>query len=188
MESRNIYEIVMTKTEEGRQKCAATLLQINDPELRIIKGHLLIEEALYKLILFKSENSKAIEKARLTFAQQLAIVEGLYYNKDLMPEWLCPAASQLNKIRNSLAHNLSPKNIDEEIEKFTALVLNNIRKNGEPPLSGRLMYSIGNVHCGFLQILATHEELAKLPPIIRSLSFDSQITSYNLGNNDLFRS
>lgn len=104
-----------------------------------------------------------------------------------MPDWLCPAASQLNKIRNSLAHNLEPKNINRDIEKLTSLVMNNLRKGGTEPTNGRLTYSIGNVHCGFLQILAMHEELDKLHPAIKSLPFDAQVLSYNLNESELFR-
>jgi len=186
VETDDLFETVLTKTQGDRERCVSTLLKIKDRELRLIKGHLLVEEILYKLLLFKSAKPSAIHKAKLSFAQQLAIIEGLYFDENLMPDWLCPAATKLNKIRNLLAHNLTPKNLEIEIDEFTRIVISNLRKNKSDP-TDKLIYSIGNLHCGFMQILATNQELEKLHPAIRSLSLKTQVLAYNSGTSGVLK-
>jgi hypothetical protein len=80
-------------------------LRFHDDELgSIIKGHLLIEYILNKIIRKKCKKSKTIlnDTRSYTFAIKLQILESM----NLLPEYLCTNISRVNRIRNQLAHNL----------------------------------------------------------------------------------
>lgn len=85
----------------------------------IILGHLLIEEILTKCIEIKAPNTKQLKEVKLTFHQKIYLVKAMY-NHNLQPDWkgVWRSIVQLNEIRNLIAHNLEPKNLDLEIDKL----------------------------------------------------------------------
>ncbi|MHB0925962.1 MAG: hypothetical protein ACYC1F_05610, partial [Gallionellaceae bacterium] len=89
------------------------LSKIDEPELMLLKAHLLIEEVLFALLSHKMKNSVPLERARLTFSQLVSLVNGLYDGEDLGGAWLYIACHLLNKIRNRLAHNAKPEGFQE---------------------------------------------------------------------------
>ena len=66
--------------------------------LVVLKGHLLIERELMKLIEIKSLSPKALNKSRFSFKNKLSIVEALYGDTTEI-DW--DHISTLNSIRNS---------------------------------------------------------------------------------------
>jgi len=61
----------------------------------------------------------ALEAARLSSHQLICLAESLCLpNSD--PQWLWNTAMHLNKLRNQLAHNLEPKDLQREIKAFTS--------------------------------------------------------------------
>jgi len=79
----------------------------------VLKGHLIVEEMLFAIAASHCAVPVELTKAKLTFAQLLHITQALV----TLPigKRLWPAIAQLNALRNSLIHNLEPKEIDKKI-------------------------------------------------------------------------
>jgi hypothetical protein len=74
----------------------------------VLKGHLLIEEALNGIISNFVFHSEHIGEARLSFAQKVNLARSMSDRENENPMWRIGTA--LNSLRNELAHNLeSPK-------------------------------------------------------------------------------
>ncbi|MEZ8197015.1 hypothetical protein [Vibrio cortegadensis] len=174
--------ILGAKTEQERVRCAKILTKINDFELRLIKGHLLIEEVLYELIKFKMLKEKPLDKARLSFAQQLHLVEGLYSTEGIYLQWFSPAANQLNKIRNKLAHKIEPESLDLELDKLITMVLPNIKREFTGSREQLAVYVISNLYTSFSCLLALFKEIDALPITYRALPVERQIFAVKLYN------
>jgi len=90
----------------------------DDETLIVLKAHLLIERKTRELVRERLLASDALEKARLTSHQLFCLAEALCLPNP-EPKWLWNTARMLNKLRNQLAHNLQPKDIEREIASFT---------------------------------------------------------------------
>lgn len=88
----------------------------DDLTLIILKGHLLVEEHLYDLVSQHLERPLCLKKAQLSFAKLRWIAEGLTY--DSADRWVWRAISQLNTIRNDLAHSLEPPNFEKKLQEL----------------------------------------------------------------------
>jgi hypothetical protein len=94
---------------------------LGDPTYSLLKAHLLFEEMLQAYIKQKMPHPEALSGARLTFAQRLAIARA--FSTELMPDdWRWHAIGQLNKLRNSLAHKRSTKDLATEIDQYAEMV------------------------------------------------------------------
>lgn len=87
-----------------------------DKELTILKGHLLVEEQLRRLISERLKNPEPFKQARFGFHQCVYLAQSLY-PPDYDP-WIWEAALNLNKVRNDIAHQLEPKELTKGINKF----------------------------------------------------------------------
>ena len=87
-----------------------------DFTLVILKGHLLIEEQVRRIIDERVKNPDAVEKAKLDCHQAICIAKALC-PKEQEP-WLWEAAIKLNKIRNKIAHKVEPVGLDDRIDDF----------------------------------------------------------------------
>jgi len=90
-----------------------------DVEIIVLKGHLIIEEMLYTLASKLSQQPKHLDDARLTFKQLCCVVRSLLFLPVMDKGW--DAISVLNKLRNKLAHNLEPKDINNLINELERL-------------------------------------------------------------------
>lgn len=93
----------------------------DDLTLMILKGHLLIEEQVWLLICNRVVSIVALEKAELTTHQKLCLAEALLddFSRSVQEtDWLWPALKKLNKLRNDIAHNLTPSGIADRIRDF----------------------------------------------------------------------
>ena len=90
--------------------------QIDELDLIVLKGHLLIEEQIDGIIETKTNKYEALSNARLTFFQKASLVEALlgYPNID----WLWENLRNLNGIRNELSHNLNSPKLVTKIDNF----------------------------------------------------------------------
>ncbi len=112
-------------------------------ELIILKGHLLIEELLSELInkrLKKTNPLKINLSNNMMFNQKLNICWALYGIFIDVKIW--DALKQLNNIRNSLAHSLEPKSIEQKIKTFNNLVISYADLRNEEFKRNDLEYSI----------------------------------------------
>jgi hypothetical protein len=89
-------------------------------ELTLLKGHLLIEEVLTKLIERFTKNPKYLLDAKLNFAQKVYLARSLHGLDG--NEWIWGALKKLNNARNKLAHGLDPELISRMLEEFTKVV------------------------------------------------------------------
>lgn len=100
-----------------------------DPTYSILKAHLLFEELLRAQLAKELPHPKALDGARLTFTQLLAVVRASA-GKIPVDCWIWKAIADLNKIRNLLSHETSPKNLNEKI----AMYINYVEESVGVPL------------------------------------------------------
>lgn len=87
-----------------------------DPELVILKGHLLVERLLDTYLANNLARSSAISNAGFDFSQKLAVVEAVHPEWDCA--WLWQSIRLLNRIRNRLAHRLEDNGAKSLLEEF----------------------------------------------------------------------
>jgi hypothetical protein len=87
---------------------------VTDGTLLVLKGHLLLEESLYKLVSAKFPNPEYLDRANLKYYQLLNLARALTSTprpndvRDALEEGMWDAMDALNTMRNRLAHNLEP--------------------------------------------------------------------------------
>jgi hypothetical protein len=100
-------------SEERSDRYLALLPRTGDVSLVVLKGHLMIEEMMIAIAANHCPDPDELAKARLTFAQLHHLVRALL--KLPLGGGIWEAISLLNAIRNSLVHNLEPKELDARI-------------------------------------------------------------------------
>lgn len=98
------------------KKFLSEMTNVKDEHLKILRGHLLIEEKLRELINSKVTKPEAFSDARFSFNQLLCIAEAFYWQKN--SDWLWETIRKLNNIRNSFSHQLTPKKYEDNIKGF----------------------------------------------------------------------
>ena len=98
------------KTERYGELMPAT----DDVALVVLKGHLIIEEMLFEIAANHCSDPEELKKAKLSFAQVLHVTRALIKLPPHQRRW--EAIALLNTLRNSLVHNLEPKEIAKKIE------------------------------------------------------------------------
>jgi hypothetical protein len=111
----------MTKdTQKYFEELKAHLPMVKDPTVIILRGHLLIEDLLDRLISANLRNTHAIQNARLTFFQKLCLAQGIIGSSNEDGKW--KAIKELNKLRNMISHNLPDetmaKSLDPVLDAF----------------------------------------------------------------------
>ena len=102
-----------------------------DPTYSLLKAHLLFEELLNSYLTRSLPHSSALDGARLTFAQTLAVARAS--SRHIEPDhWVWKAISDLNRIRNSLSHEAQPKDLPKKMNDYVAFVIGNTKN----PLPG----------------------------------------------------
>jgi hypothetical protein len=94
-----------------------------DAALIILKGQLLIEGLVKKFVASRLPNFKALERHRFTAAQYIAIGESMCLDNQ-EPRWLWKQISELNAIRNDVAHSLDGEKVAKRINNFISTVSN----------------------------------------------------------------
>lgn len=92
----------------------------DDAELSLLKSHLLVEEALTKLIANVFKNPDYLPDANLKFMQKVALAKAV--DKLDHSIWIWGALERLNKARNALSHLLDDKKLEERIKEFIEYV------------------------------------------------------------------
>ena len=99
-----------------------------DMTLQILKGHLIIEEALreiFELLLISPGALQGEKGASFNCHQIICLVEALAPKRSDKMKWVWSAAKQLNNLRNDMAHKLNPQGLDSKIQSF----LRNVRES-----------------------------------------------------------
>lgn len=82
----------------------------------ILRGHLLVEEMLRRILQKHAVDPAALEDARLTFFQVLRMVQAIAAHPGRVDLW--KELEQLNRIRNILAHQSEPTDIEKTVDAF----------------------------------------------------------------------
>ncbi|MDQ8023114.1 MAG: hypothetical protein REI94_14855 [Moraxellaceae bacterium] len=108
-----------TSKADAYGRYAKYLPKTDDPTLVILKGHLIIEELLHSLATGHCPNPESLTKARLTFAQITYVAQALLQLPADLPWWEPVLA--LNKVRNSLVHELEPRAFESHLTALYGL-------------------------------------------------------------------
>ncbi len=87
-----------------------------DPVLLILRGHLILEQQLTLLIEEFLKDKEALDEARLSFAQKLALARALVGGSIKHSPWT--AAKELNRVRNHFAHQLDLADAERRIDDW----------------------------------------------------------------------
>jgi len=82
----------------------------DDPTLLILRAHLLVEERLRDVLGRICQSPAELPAARLSFYQVLCLCRAVVGRHD-EPAW--GFVGRLNEVRNRMAHNLDPGDLDE---------------------------------------------------------------------------
>lgn len=119
--------MINSATVSFKRLMSAVTQEPGDPTFSVLKAHLVFEELLRAYLDRELPNSKALQGARLTFAQLLALARACSPASDINWHWV--AITKLNSLRNMLSHNLLPAERDSRIVDFVSFVVAN---NGVP--------------------------------------------------------
>ena len=120
----------------------------------ILKGHLLLESVIEKILHKSAQNAKMISAANLSFYKSACIVQAIHESK--CASWVWKAVFDLNTIRNKLAHNLLYPELENMIEDF----VEHVRANGDGTMEvgdeldfSELPMAIVNIHSELWRLL-----------------------------------
>jgi hypothetical protein len=113
---RRMLQPLVADEDDFRGRFRRFLPRSKDLTLIVLKGHLLVEEAINGLIDEHLSNPAALASARLGFAQRLAVLRALL-SEGAFEHWL-DSAEKLNTLRNRMAHQLAPPQLERHIAEF----------------------------------------------------------------------
>lgn len=97
-----------------------------DPTYSLLKAHLLFEELLRAYLARTLPHASALEGARLTFVQLLAVARAS--STHVQPNlWIWKAFGDLNKLRNMLSHEARPSAMAERMDAYTKFVVESMK-------------------------------------------------------------
>ena len=100
------------------QELLGCLPETDDVESIILKAHLISEQLLHKLLDVKLTNPKALNNARINVKLLIRFTESLF-EENLFTKPCCwGPLYKLNDVRNTIAHQLSPNDLDEQISNM----------------------------------------------------------------------
>lgn len=126
---------------EAFQRFLELLPHGKDPELVLLKGHLLIEEQIRALIDCRLPNPQALMEAnaRLDAHQAIQLAQAFFPTGHMVDIWR--AVSKLNTLRNSIAHKLESKqSLADKIEAWVQSAQTGARELDNP--TARFEYTL----------------------------------------------
>ncbi|WP_152613289.1 hypothetical protein [Inquilinus limosus] len=114
------FDHLAEQGEQRSKRYMSLLPNSDDVVLVTLKGHLIIEEILFAIAAVHFADPIWLQKARLRFAQLVPLVRGLIHVP--IPDEIWEMALKINSLRNSIAHNLEPKDISSQIKQLIATV------------------------------------------------------------------
>jgi hypothetical protein len=117
-------------------------------EVLVLRGHILIERQIAKLIKIVLPNPSALDLEQMRFSAKVKLAQSLV-GREARP-WLWESLKKANKLRNSLAHKLDYL----EAEKLARAVIDMAQKDDTltfqmvagKSLEEQLAYSMGWIH------------------------------------------
>jgi hypothetical protein len=97
----------------------ALLPDSEDLTLLALKGHLILEALLTRIVSVHFWDPAKLQKANLRFNQLVQIASGMV--KLPYPTGVWGALRKLNEVRNAMAHNLEPRKVEEKLDELFIL-------------------------------------------------------------------
>jgi hypothetical protein len=94
-----------------------------DSVLVVLKGHLLIEELLRRVVAERVKKPEALEAAEFECRHVIALAEALCAKE--IESWMWTAIVKVNELRNKIAHNLEPPSHKDRMAHIISLVREN---------------------------------------------------------------
>lgn len=139
---------------------------IADGEMMALKGHLLLEEALYSAVGAKCSNTASLDRADLGFYRLLMLTRALYESpqgdkkRTQNMEVFWDAAEALNTLRNRLAHSLEPTNLAPLLKRLGLPETDRVKPLSDPKVVEALGITV-SVLIGYAWGLASKEDALK---------------------------
>lgn len=111
----------MDEIERALARFSEEMLVVDDTVHTLLKGHLLIEEALARIIDQYAFHREHLADARLSFATKVHVCRALCLRKNNLGEWELIEA--LNALRNVVAHTLRSPQRERKFNKVKELYL-----------------------------------------------------------------
>jgi hypothetical protein len=144
---------------------------ITNPVLYILQTHLYAENLLERLLVAElPKGKKLISDGRLTFFQKIKVVESL----DIVDGQVIKSLSELNKVRNVLAHKFDHELTSDSIEKF-----------GKPFGDDYINFTNKSESCLFLRLqLVCNHLIASLAGYTKTIEYAVENTHNKQFNKD----
>ena len=128
---------------------------IDDLDLIILKGHLLIEEQLRTIVKKRIRGYIALDldNHSWSFFHVVHLAEALCHNEDDEIIWEC--IRKLNKIRNDIAHILEPKGLSDRADDLNSSWPSGFEEGNQKELLNLTLWSMFT----FLSGLARNSEI-----------------------------
>ena len=159
MSSEDNFKGIFDSYDERSKSLMDLLPETDDITLITLKGHLIIEEALYSIVSSHCNFPKYIDDARLSFSQLSNIAKALISLP--LHQTMFPAILKLNKLRNNLAHNISSDKAETLANEFVSLCGDSDKSDQE--LCEQVKVSICYLLGGLSVIGAASEMIGNMP-------------------------
>lgn len=104
---------------QDRDRLFKHLPEDTDLVLIVLKAHLLLEEQLNSVLETSLGHAEFLKTARLTFYQRVRVIRAIA--EHLQPERFWMAIEALSTLRNRLAHELEPMDLEKKVQQFLEL-------------------------------------------------------------------
>jgi len=120
---------------QGVREILAHLPESKDITILTLKGHLIVEQLLIQMVESAAINPTPLKALnRLQFSTRVTFAESLVNFSSERPGGIWPLVRMVGKIRNDIAHQLQPKKLNEDIEKFIGLYIRFFGARVKPPI------------------------------------------------------
>jgi hypothetical protein len=102
-------------------------------DLVIMKGHLLLEEQLRQLIDERVKNPQALKKPRIDYTYCISLAQAFFPDGHDPALW--ESLKKLNELRNALAHQMEPKNVEMKMSEITSRLQRGEQFDADPDLN-----------------------------------------------------
>jgi hypothetical protein len=120
-----------------------------EPELLLLKGHLLLEQCVNELLRLYIRDAAQLERLNLTFSRKLDLLHALGHRFPNTRFGSEDKVREINRIRNRLAHQLEFPGLDGELKSWACSVLGQTPKT----LNRRATYA-STVRKAFYMVIA----------------------------------
>lgn len=103
---------------EDLQRLSKHLPDEDGLDLIILKGHLIVEEHLERIIRHVVAHGDLLSEARLTFNHKVVLARAMCWSQHQDSRWALIFV--LNSLRNDLVHQLEPPKFDSKLKAFLA--------------------------------------------------------------------